>query len=115
MRKNRRKSYMYPKRGRSRYRKLMRHKREVRNSTARCWNFSNWDSLRLVYGNLCPDYWKVYWNDSTRKQEAKRMTNRAVRNRFKTDLCAIPDFEELPKAMKGAEYQKLFEYKWYVY
>lgn len=122
MRKNRRKSHWCPARNRGRYKKLLRHKHLLKKSHAREWQCSSWNSLILesekpehIYRTVSPlDYWKHYYKRSTGKRYAKRVTNRAIRSHVRMKVRTMADFETAPKCMHGAQYQRFFDYAWYI-
>lgn len=122
MRKNRRKSCWCPARNRGRYKKLLRHKHLLKKSHAREWQCSSWNSLILesekpehIYRTVSPlDYWKHYYKRSTEKRYAKRTTNRAIRSKFR-DTIRAADYEEFPKSLSGSEYQRYFDYAWWIF
>ena len=121
MRKNRRKGYSYPGRNRGRYKNMLRHKRKIKESHAREWRCSSWNSLILesekpeYIHRTVPilAYWKHYYKDSTEKRYAKRITNRVIRSKFR-DAIRTADYEEFPKSLSGSEYQRYFDYAWWV-
>ena len=122
MRKNRRKSHWCPARNRGRYKKLLRHKHLLKKSHAREWQCSSWNSLILesekpehIYRTVSPlDYWKHYYKRSTDKRYAKRITNRAIRSKFR-DTIRSADYDEFPKSLSGSEYQRYFDYAWWIF
>lgn len=121
MRKNRRKSCWLPRRKRGRYRAMLRHKEAVKRSHAREWNCSSWNSLiresekpEHIRRTVSPlAYWKHYYKDSAEKRYAKRTTNRAIRSKFR-DAIRAADYDEFPKSLSGSEYQRYFDYAWWI-
>ena len=122
MRKNRRKAYWHPKKKGRRYQCMLLHKDEMKRSHAREWNCSSWNSLvkeaeapEYIRRTVSPlAYWKHYYKDSSEKRYAKRVTNRAIRRHVRMKVRTMADFEAAPKCMHGAQYQRFFDYAWYI-
>lgn len=122
MRKNRRKAYWHPKKKGRRYQCMLLHKDELKRSHAREWNCSSWNSLvkeaeapEYIRRTVSPlAYWKHYYKDSSEKRYAKRVTNRAIRRHVRMKVRTMADFEAAPKCMHGAQYQRFFDYAWYI-
>ena len=122
MRKNRREAYRHPKKKGRRYQCMLLHKDELKRSHAREWNCSSWNSLvkeaeapAYIRRTVSPlAYWKHYYKDSSEKRYAKRTTNRAIRSQFKNAI-RYADLDEFPKSLSGSEYQRFFDYEWWIY
>lgn len=122
MRKNRRKAPWHPKKKGRRYQCMLMHKDEMKRSHAKVWNCHSWNSLvkeaeapAYIRRTVSPlAYWKHYYKDSSEKRYAKRVTNRAIRRHVRMKVRTMADFEAAPKCMHGAQYQRFFDYAWYI-
>lgn len=112
----------------NRYAQTRRHKRKLKQKFMRNRCFHYGDNIRKLESDAAEkeifinrgrnngfEYWQICYLSGPRKF-AKRSTNRAIRGKYR-NLLSTADEESLEdiQGMRGADYEKSFDYAWTIW